>query len=116
LRIAVLLELERFEQVKSACDAYLARGAPTAEIHRLRGLSRVAASDFPGAIDDYTRSMVLKPARPSTVRRQRGWAYLFAEAPKLALHLGVGPAPGWCSSCHPSVKTVRPRFAAGAPS
>lgn len=85
LRIAVLLELGRFEQVKAACDAYLARGAPTAEIHRLRGLARVAVADFPGAIDDYTRSMVLKPARPASVRRQRGWAYLFADAPKLAL-------------------------------
>jgi tetratricopeptide (TPR) repeat protein len=84
VRVRTLLELRRFDEVIAACDGFLARGQPSADLHGLRGLARVAREDYPGAIADYTLALTLRPG-VSRVHAYRGWAYLFTGAAKLAL-------------------------------
>jgi tetratricopeptide (TPR) repeat protein len=83
-RMAVLLKLERHDELIAACDRYLARGEPAVEPLQYRGLARVGRKDFAGAIADYTRALALDPDSPRLLA-YRGWAYLFDEAPKPAL-------------------------------
>ena len=89
VRISALMELKRYDEVLASSDAYLARGKPTAEILEIRGLTRVARRDYAAAIVDFNRALELKPeAEPvqrSKLLNLRGWAYQFADAPKLAL-------------------------------
>src|SRR5205823_3293859 len=84
LRIEVLMAMRRFDDVTRSCDAVLARGKPSAELHALRGLARSSLRDYPGAIEDDTQSLALRPGQPQ-VLRQRGWAYYVSNAPELAL-------------------------------
>jgi tetratricopeptide (TPR) repeat protein len=83
------MELKRYDAVIASADAYLARGRPIAEILEIRGLARVHRRDYTGAIADYSRALELQPecqpARRSRLLNLRGWAYHFADAPKLAL-------------------------------
>ncbi|MFI5454072.1 MAG: protein kinase [Isosphaerales bacterium] len=89
LRISTLVALKRFDDVLSSCDAYLAREKPTIEILEIRGLARVARQNYSGAIADYTRALDLRSDLDSGTRsrllNRRGWAYHFADAPRLAL-------------------------------
>ncbi len=89
LRISALTALKRFDDVLIACDAYLAEGTPSVEILEIRGLARVARQDLSGAIADYTRALELRrdldAATRSRLLNRRGWAYHFADAPRLAL-------------------------------
>jgi tetratricopeptide (TPR) repeat protein len=89
LRISALMALKRFEDVLSSCDAYLAAGKPTVEILEIRGLARVAKRNQSGAIADYTRALELRAdldvATRSRLLNHRGWAFQFADAPRLAL-------------------------------
>jgi eukaryotic-like serine/threonine-protein kinase len=84
LRTLALLELERYDDVLSACDAFLAKGKPSADLLEIRGQARLARKDFGGAISDYTVAMSLTPDSAALSNR-RGWAYLFSDAFKLAL-------------------------------
>ena len=84
VRIGALLELRRYAEVVNSCDAALAGGPPTADLLRLRGLGRAGRGDFPGAIEDYSQALALRPAWPQALG-DRGWSYLFAAAPTLAL-------------------------------
>ena len=84
LRTLALLELERYDDVLAACDAFLAKGKPTADLLEVSGQARLARKDFGGAISDYTVAMSLTPDS-ATLHNRRGWAYLFSEAFKLAL-------------------------------
>jgi serine/threonine protein kinase/regulator of sirC expression with transglutaminase-like and TPR domain len=89
VRVAALMELKRYEAVLVSADAYVARGQPVAPILEIRGLARVQLRDFSGAIADYSRALELQPESEPVGRSRllnlRGWAYHFADAPKLAL-------------------------------
>jgi tetratricopeptide (TPR) repeat protein len=84
LRVDVLLKQKRYDEVIGSCDAYLAVGPPSADLYALRGLARAARNDLPGAISDDTQALTLRPGTPR-VLVDRGWAYLFCAAPKLAV-------------------------------
>ncbi len=88
LRISSLLALKHYDEVLSSCTAFLASEKPTVEILEIRGLARLARQNYSGAIDDYAQALGLRPARdPETRARllnKRGWAYHFADAPRLA--------------------------------
>ena len=84
------MALKRYDEVLSSCDAFLAGKQPTVEVLEIRGLARLARQDYSGAIDDLRPGpRVCGPRRdPETRTRllnQRGWAYHFADAPRLAL-------------------------------
>jgi tetratricopeptide (TPR) repeat protein len=85
IKVAALMRLERLGDVIESCDGALARGAGSTELYRLRGMARLRRQDFAGAIEDDTMALSLHPARPAEVRRDRGWAHLFAGAPAMAL-------------------------------
>ena len=63
LRIDLLLKLKRYDEVIRSCDALIARGKATSAIYELRGLARSELKDFPGAIEDVTNAMALRPDR-----------------------------------------------------
>ena len=88
LRISSLLALNRYGEVLSSCQIYLARETPTVEILEMSGLARLATKDHSGAIDDFTRALGLRP-EPTVAARvrllnRRGWAHHFTDAPRLA--------------------------------
>ncbi|MFI5454652.1 MAG: protein kinase [Isosphaerales bacterium] len=85
LRLDLLLKLKRHDDVIRSCDALIARGKATPAIYELRGLARSELKDFPGAIEDVTNAMALRPNRAALLSR-RGWLYIVSDAPRLALH------------------------------
>ena len=89
LKISTLMALKRFDDVLGSCDAYLAKEKPSVEILEIRGLARVARRNHSGAIADYTRALGLRadldPPTRARLLNRRGWAYHFADAPRLAL-------------------------------
>jgi tetratricopeptide (TPR) repeat protein/tRNA A-37 threonylcarbamoyl transferase component Bud32 len=85
LRIEVLLRSKRHDDVIRSCDPLIARGKASSAIYELRGLAREEIKDFPGAIEDFTNAMAFRGNRESLLRR-RGWLYIVADAPQLALH------------------------------
>ncbi len=89
LRISTLMALKRFDDVLSSCDAYLASEKSNIEILEIRGLARVARQNHSGAVADYTRAFDLThdldTGTRSRLLNRRGWAYHFADAPRLAL-------------------------------
>jgi tetratricopeptide (TPR) repeat protein len=85
LRLDLLFNRKRYDAVIRSCDALIARGKATPQIYELRGLARTERNDFPGAIEDLTNAMALRPDRVALLSR-RGWLYIVADAPKLALH------------------------------
>ena len=88
LRISSLLALKRYDEVLSSCNAFLAVEKPTVEVLEIRGLARLARQNYSGAIDDYAQALGLRPAQDAETRtrllNKRGWAYHFADAPRLA--------------------------------
>ena len=89
MRISALMELKRYDDVLASADAYIARGKPSANVFEIRGLAREARRDFAGAVADFNRALELTPdAEPpqrSRLLNLRGWAYQYADAPRLAL-------------------------------
>jgi tetratricopeptide (TPR) repeat protein/tRNA A-37 threonylcarbamoyl transferase component Bud32 len=85
LRVWVLLDLNRADEVIRSCDGALARGKPWPDIYEIRGLARFRRANYAGAIDDYSHALVLRPGQ-SRVLYSRGMAYIFSDAPRLALH------------------------------
>ncbi len=84
LRALALLELERFDEVLAASDAFLSHGKLSTDMLAIRGQARFARKDFTGAIADDTVALTLSPGAPELLD-QRGWAYLFSEGFRLAL-------------------------------
>jgi tetratricopeptide (TPR) repeat protein/tRNA A-37 threonylcarbamoyl transferase component Bud32 len=89
VRLSALMKLRRYQDVLSAADGYLAGGKPIAEIFEIRGVARQARGDQAAAIVDFHRALELTPeserARRSRLLNRRGWAYQFADAPRLAV-------------------------------
>ncbi len=85
LRLDVLLRLKRHDDVIRSCDALIAGGKASAAIYERRALARELSRDLAGAIEDFTSAMALGGDRPKLLRR-RGWAYIVADSPRLALH------------------------------
>ncbi len=85
VRIDLLLKRKQFADVDRSCSALIARGRPSANFHELRSLARAELKDFSGAIDDLTHAIALRPFQASLLSR-RGWLFIVAEAPLLALH------------------------------
>ncbi len=67
-----------------ACDIALSKGRKSAVIYEFRGLALSKNQDYPGAIRDFGLALELRP-QDSTLLKERGWAYLSVDAPKLAL-------------------------------
>jgi serine/threonine protein kinase/tetratricopeptide (TPR) repeat protein len=84
-RAETLLALGREAEAGQALDRCLAatREAP-AEVYQARGLIRAQAGELPAAVEMYTLALRQNP-RDAATRRYRGWAYLLADAPRLAL-------------------------------
>jgi len=98
LRLGLLLELKRFDDLAGSCDALLARGRSWPELYELRGLARAARRDYAGAIEDATQALVLRPDQAPLLAR-RGRLYLLTDAPRLALRdfdraLALAPSDG----------------------
>jgi len=84
LRILVLLDLKRFDEVIQSCENPLAEGKPWAGLHEVRGQARAGRQDFAGAIADYTLALEERPGQ-TRVLISRGLTYLVTDAPRLAL-------------------------------
>jgi tetratricopeptide (TPR) repeat protein len=96
LRLDLLLKLKRHDDVIRSCDPLIALGKASAAIYERRALVREQVRDFPGAIEDFTSAMALKGDQRRLLRR-RGWVYIIADAPRLALHdfeeaIGLDPS------------------------
>ena len=85
LRIDLLREQKQYDEINRSCSALIARGKPSAKFYELRALARSELKDFPGAIDDLTYAIALRPEQAALLS-QRGWLYIVADAPRLALH------------------------------
>ncbi len=84
LRLDLLLKLKRHDDVIRSCDPIIVRGKASAAIYERRALARAETRDFPGAIADFTSALTAGADRPALLRR-RGWLYIVADAPRLAL-------------------------------
>jgi tetratricopeptide (TPR) repeat protein len=84
LRIDLFFQLKRHDDVIRSCDALLARGRVSAQVAELRGLARAGLKDYAGAIEDATVALALSPEK-ATLLARRGWLYILADAPRLAL-------------------------------
>lgn len=82
LRAEALFHLRRFDEVVSAFDEYLKTGKPLESVYRGRGLAMSELGKYPGAIEDFTKALELKPT--SEVQAYRGWMHVMCDAPKLA--------------------------------
>jgi eukaryotic-like serine/threonine-protein kinase len=87
LRIKILLDLRKYDDLIRSCDVVLAWSKPSASIYELRGIARTKIADFSGAIGDFTQSLALSVAadRPRLLRH-RGLANLANEAFRAAVH------------------------------
>jgi tetratricopeptide (TPR) repeat protein len=84
VRIQILLDLRRHDEVLKSSEALLAQGKPSAELYALRAAARTKLQDYAGAIQDDTMALGLQlDQAPLLVRR--GWLYLISKAPELAL-------------------------------
>jgi tetratricopeptide (TPR) repeat protein/tRNA A-37 threonylcarbamoyl transferase component Bud32 len=84
LKVLVLLDLKRYDEVIGSCDRALAQGKPSAGLHEIRGQARAGREDFAGAIADYTLDLEARPGQ-ARVLIARGLTYLVTDAPRLAL-------------------------------
>ena len=85
VRIDLLLKLKQYAEINRSCTALIAQGKPSAALYELRALARAELKDFSGAIDDRTHAIALRPDQAAPLS-QRGWLYILADAPRLALH------------------------------
>ena len=82
-QVRSLLELGQSEAAAQACDSYLEKGTPIAEIYRLRAKARTQRGDHAGAVDDLSRYLVA--GGDAGLYVERGWAYFECQAWHLAL-------------------------------
>ncbi len=89
VRISALMKMKRFDAVLTSADIYIAQGKPSAEVFEIRGVAREARGDHAAAIADFNRALELQPnpapAERSRLLNRRGWAYQYADAPRLSL-------------------------------
>jgi tetratricopeptide (TPR) repeat protein len=102
LRVWLLLDLRRPDEVIDACDGALAKGKPWPDLFEVRGMARAQRRDYLGAIDDYSAALLLRPGR-SRVLTSRGKAYLVTDSLRPALRdfdeaLRLDPASGEAQS------------------
>jgi tetratricopeptide (TPR) repeat protein/tRNA A-37 threonylcarbamoyl transferase component Bud32 len=78
-RARALLEQRHFEEAAADLDHYLKRPSAQdlADVYVLRGLTRAGLKNYPGAIDDYTVALNLRP--DSTTFAYRGWVRVVVE-------------------------------------
>ena len=72
VRIQVLMDLKRYDEVTRSCDALLAKDKTSAALYELRGLARASLKDFTGAIEDDTQAIALEPGRALLFLRRGG--------------------------------------------
>jgi tetratricopeptide (TPR) repeat protein len=83
LRGEALIGLGRYTEAVRALDRYLQSGGkPVTAFYLDRGLSRMQARDYRGAVEDYGTAYGQKGSTDILCRR--GWAYFFADAFALA--------------------------------
>jgi tetratricopeptide (TPR) repeat protein len=82
-QVRALLELRKSAEAARACDHYLEKGQPVAEVFRLRGRARSQQGDHGGAVDDFSRCLVAGADAGLLVGR--GWEYFECQAWNLAL-------------------------------
>jgi serine/threonine protein kinase/Tfp pilus assembly protein PilF len=82
LRGEALLQLHRHAEAERSFSESLQRNPAIAATLRGRGLARIQLDDFGGAIEDYTHALNLE--KDANLFTQRGWAYFFTDAWKLA--------------------------------
>jgi tetratricopeptide (TPR) repeat protein len=84
-----LVKLGDYRAARDAYGSYLREPGPTAgrqtlaRVYQARGLMGAALRDFPGAIEDYTQALALRP--DAETYAYRGWAHVRAESLPLAL-------------------------------
>jgi tetratricopeptide (TPR) repeat protein len=83
LRAEALLELNRLPEALLSLDACLQHGPRDAEAFRARAVVRTRLGQYPGAQTDYTRALEIRA--DAVTYAARGWTYLVADAPALAL-------------------------------
>jgi tetratricopeptide (TPR) repeat protein len=89
-RAEALLGQKKYAQAQTSFDDYLRAARPLpkrdelAHVYLGRGLTRAQRGNYPGAIEDYSRALDLRP--DSFTRTYRGWAYLAGNAVQLARH------------------------------
>src|SRR5262249_10896258 len=84
LRLRILLDTKRDNDLLESCEALLARGKMLPELYELRALVRARLGNYAGAIEDDTKALGLRPDQTSLLTR-RGRLYLITQAPMLAL-------------------------------
>jgi serine/threonine protein kinase/predicted Zn-dependent protease len=82
-RAGALLELNRLPAALAALDDCLRFGPPDAGAFRARAALRTRLGRYAGAQTDYTRALEIEA--DATTYAARGWCFLVADAPKLAL-------------------------------
>jgi tetratricopeptide (TPR) repeat protein/predicted Ser/Thr protein kinase len=87
-RAEALLAMKQYQLALHSLDLYLKDHDPKvrrdvlAHVYRVRGWTRAKLRDYPGAIDDYHRSLEQKPDKATYA--DRGWAYLVTKATGMA--------------------------------
>lgn len=82
-RAETLLELNRLPEALQSLNDCLKYGPPDAGAFRARAALRTRMGQFAGAQTDYTRALELNSN--AATYAARGWCFLVADAPKLAL-------------------------------
>jgi tetratricopeptide (TPR) repeat protein len=84
LRARALLELGRYGEAARSLERFRRQGGKAGpDFYRVRGRARLHTGDYPGAVDDSSRVLAGRPDTDAYLNR--GWAYFFADAWKLAL-------------------------------
>jgi serine/threonine protein kinase/tetratricopeptide (TPR) repeat protein len=83
LRAEALLALNRLPEALQALDDCLKFGPADAAAFRARAALRTRVGQYAGAHADYTRALEIAP--DAATHAARGWCYLVADAPRLAL-------------------------------
>ena len=84
LRLRILLDLNRDDDLLDSCAVLIAEGKASPVLYELRSLARTRRGDHAGAIEDDTKALELRPDWTPLLTR-RGWLYLTVRAPTLAL-------------------------------
>jgi superkiller protein 3 len=84
LRGAVLMELNRYAEAEREFAYCLSHGKPMASMLEARGLAQAWQGRYTDAVENYT--LAIKQAKTSSLYSDRGWAYLFSGAAKMAEH------------------------------
>jgi len=83
LRAEVLLKMDRHAEALRDLDACVKYGPAEADLLCARGAVRARQGDYAGAQADYARALEMRP--DAQTRAARGWTYIVADAPRLAL-------------------------------